>query len=36
MSAGDVIFMCTDGVYNEIGDEYLKNKLIDGVSAETS
>jgi len=35
LSAGDVIFMCTDGVYNEIGDEYLKNKLIDGVSAET-
>ena len=35
LSTGDVVFMCTDGVYNEIGDEYLKNKLIDGVSAET-
>ena len=32
---GDVVFLCTDGVYNEIGDEYLKNKLIDGVTAES-
>ena len=32
---GDVVFLCTDGVYNEIGDEYLKNKLIDGITAES-
>ena len=26
--SGDVVFLCTDGVYNEIGDEYLKLSLI--------
>ena len=35
LTNGDVVFLCTDGVYNEIGDEYLKNKLMDGVSAES-
>ena len=35
LSVGDVVFLCTDGVYNEIGDEYLKNKLMDGVTAES-
>ena len=29
------MFLCTDGVYNEIGDVYLKNKLMDGVTAES-
>ena len=33
LTSGDVVFLCTDGVYNEIGDEYLKNKLMDGVTA---
>jgi len=32
---GDVILLCTDGLYNEIGDEYLKKKLQEGISAET-
>ena len=31
----DTILLCTDGVYNEVSDEYLKNKLSDGISAET-
>ena len=35
LTSGDVVFLCTDGVYNEIGDEYLKNKLMDGVAAES-
>jgi len=35
LSIGDVVFLCTDGVYNEIGDEYLKNKLMDGITAES-
>ena len=35
LKSGDVVFLCTDGVYNEIGDEYLKNKLMDGVTAES-
>ena len=35
LTSGDVVFLCTDGVYNEIGDEYLKNKLTDGVTAES-
>ena len=35
LKSGDVVFLCTDGVYNEIGDEYLKNKLLDGVTAES-
>ena len=32
---GDVVFLCTDGLYNEIGEEYLKKKLQEGISAET-
>ncbi len=35
LKSGDVVFLCTDGVYNEIGDEYLKNKLLDEVTAES-
>ena len=35
LTSGDVVFLCTDGIYNEIGDKYLKNKLIDGVTAES-
>jgi len=35
LTIGDVVFLCTDGVYNEVGNEYLKNKLIDGVTAES-
>lgn len=35
LKSGDVVFLCTDGVYNEIGDEYLKNKLMDGITAES-
>ena len=35
LTSGDVVSLCTDGVYNEIGDEYLKNKLMDGVTAES-
>lgn len=31
----DTIFLCTDGVYNEISDEYIKNKLGEGISADT-
>ena len=32
---GDVVFLCTDGLYNELGEEYLKKKLQEGISAET-
>ena len=32
---GDVVLLCTDGLYNELGEEYLKKKLLEGVSAET-
>ncbi len=35
LTSGDVVFLCTDGIYNEIGDEYLKNKLMDGITAES-
>ena len=35
LTSGDVVFLCTDGVYNEIGDDYLKNKLMDGITAES-
>ena len=31
----DTIFLCTDGVCNEISDEYIKNKLGEGISADT-
>ena len=32
---GDVVLLCTDGLYNELGEEYLKKKLHEGISAET-
>ena len=35
LSRGDVVFLCTDGLYNELGEEYLKKKLQEGISAET-
>ena len=35
LGSGDVVFLCTDGIYNEVGDEYLKNKLLDGINAES-
>jgi serine/threonine protein phosphatase PrpC len=35
LSKGDVVLLCTDGLYNELGDEYLKRKLQEGISAET-
>ena len=35
LNEGDVIFLCTDGLYNEFGEEYLKKKLQEGVSADT-
>jgi protein phosphatase len=35
LSSGDVVFLCTDGIYNEVGDEYLKKKLLDGINAES-
>ena len=33
--SGDVVLLCTDGLYNELGEEYLKKKLQEGISAET-
>ena len=35
LSRGDVVLLCTDGLYNEVGDEYLKKKLQEGISADT-
>ena len=35
LSEGDVVFLCTDGLYNELGEEYLKKRLQEGVSADT-
>ena len=35
LSEGDVVFLCTDGLYNEFGEEYLKKKLQEGTSADT-
>ena len=35
LTSGDVILLCTDGVYNEFGEEYLKKRLQDGVAADT-
>ena len=28
---GDVVLLCTDGLYNELGEEYLKKKLQEGL-----
>ena len=30
-----MVLLCTDGLYNELGEEYLKKKLQEGISAET-
>ena len=35
LKVGDVILLCSDGLYNEVGDEYIKRKMQDGISAET-
>ena len=35
LNRGDVVFLCTDGLYNEFGEEYFKKKLQEGVSANT-
>ena len=32
---GDVVFLCSDGLYNEVGEEYIKKKMQDGISADT-
>ena len=32
---GDVVLLCSDGLYNEFSDEYLKKKLQEGISADT-
>ena len=35
LKVGDVILLCSDGLYNEVGDVYIKRKMQDGISAET-
>tara|TARA_B100001996_G_scaffold380252_1_gene367390 strand:+ start:726 stop:1385 length:660 start_codon:yes stop_codon:yes gene_type:complete len=35
LNTGDAILLCTDGLYNEFGEEYLKKRLREGVSADT-
>tara|TARA_B100001113_G_scaffold66829_1_gene51468 strand:- start:2322 stop:2975 length:654 start_codon:yes stop_codon:yes gene_type:complete len=35
LNQGDVVLLCTDGLYNEIGEEYMKKKLQEGISADT-
>ena len=35
LNKGDVVFLCTDGLCNEFGEEYLKKRLQEGVSANT-
>jgi len=35
LKTGDVILLCSDGLYNEVGEEYLKHKMQDGTSAES-
>ncbi len=35
LQIGDVIFLCSDGLYNEFGEEYIKKKMQDGISADT-
>ena len=34
LNEGDVVFLCTDGLYNEFGEEYLKKKLQEGIGAD--
>ena len=35
LNRGDVVFLCTDGLYNEFGEEFFKKRLQEGVSANT-
>ena len=35
LKTGDVILLCSDGLYNEVGEEYIKHKMQDGTSAES-
>ena len=35
LQIGDVVFLCSDGLYNEVGEEYIKKKMKDGISADT-
>ena len=35
LKSGDVILLCSDGLYNEVGEEYIKHKMQDGTSAES-
>ena len=35
LNNGDVILLCTDGLYNEFGEEYIKKRLKEGVTADT-
>ena len=35
LQIGDVILLCSDGLYNEVGEEYIKRKMQDGTSADT-
>ncbi len=35
LNDGDVVLLCTDGLYNEFGEEYLKKRLQEGVTADT-
>ena len=35
LQVGDVVFLCSDGLYNEFGEEYIKKKMQDGISADT-
>ena len=35
LGSNDVVLLCSDGLYNEFSDEYLKKKLQEGVSADT-
>ena len=35
LQVGDVVFLCSDGLYNEVGEEYIKKKMQDGISADT-
>ena len=35
LNNGDVVLLCTDGLCNEIGEEYIKKKLQEGITADT-
>ena len=35
LQIGDVVLLCSDGLYNEVGEEYIKKKMQDGISADT-